>query len=69
MAALSSLEGLYISNTNLSGSLSCDLALLPNMKAIEASNTRIESCLTLECLEVMPECLSKNKQQEHGIEL
>jgi Leucine-rich repeat (LRR) protein len=69
MAALTSLEGLYIANTNFSGSLSCELALLPNLKSVEASNTQLTPCQTLDCLQLLPDCMAKSAQKEHGVEL
>ena len=69
MASLASLEGLYISSTNISGVLPCELAMLPNMKNIEAVNTQITSCLNLDCLQSSPRCMQELAQREHGIEL
>ena len=69
MASLASLEGLYISSTNISGVLPCELGMLPNMKTIEAANTQIASCLTLDCLQSSPRCVQESAQREHGIEL
>lgn len=69
LAALTSLEGLYISGTNFTGSLPCELVLLPNLKTVEASNTQLTGCQSLDCLRSSPDCVTKSAQQEHGVEL
>jgi hypothetical protein len=69
VASLASLEGLYISSTNISGFLPCELGMLPSLKSIEAVNTQVTSCLTLDCLQSSTRCVQELAQREHGIEL
>ena len=76
MSSLHNLEILQISSTDINGTLPCTLTLLPRLKSIEASATRMSGCLSLECLKAAPECSQIGSAQDlvfgedgHGVEL
>jgi hypothetical protein len=55
LAQLPSLEGLYVSQTNITGRLSCAFGKIRTLKNVDAKNTRLQGCLDVTCLQG-PEC-------------
>ena len=51
LAQLPSLEGLYLSMTNITGRLSCAFGKIRTLKNVDAKNTRMQGCLNASCLQ------------------